>query len=292
MADVERTPIFPVNNPWNTAVNTAPVDSRSSAIINLLAQNNPRLLANFGSGLYEGVPIGIPYVPVCASQPKVPITFRADDYDGNYGSESDPGPYPIPLNAPIENNGEDDSHVIAVDVDNRKVYELYNASRTANGWAASSGAIFDLASNASRPEGWTSADASGLSILAGLVRYEEVKTGVIDHAIRFTLRRSKVSNNYVFPASHKVNGTNRNTSAPTPMGMRLRLKANFDVTPYSATNRVILTAMKKYGIILTDIGSDFFISGAPDERWNNDDLNKLRNLRATNFEVIQLGTIK
>ena len=292
LADVEQIPFFPADNPWNTDVSTSPVDSRSSAIITLLAGGSPRVKANFGSGLWEGVPIGMPYVAVCGDQPKVPITFRSNSYDGNYGSESDPGPYPIPLNAPIENNGADDSHVMAVDLTNRKVYELYNASRTATGWAASCGAVFDLNSNARRPEGWTSADASGLSILAGLVRYEEVKTGIIDHAIRFTLRKSKVSAGYVFPASHKVGGTNSNAQAPTPMGMRLRLKAGFDVSTYSATNRIILTAMKKYGLILTDIGSDFYVSGAPDERWDNSDLNQLGKLHATDFEVIKMGTIK
>lgn len=292
LADVEKIAIFPADNPWNIDISQTPLDSRSAAIISLLAQGTPRVKTDFGSGTWESVPIGIPYVAVCGSQPKVPITFRANAYDGNYGSESDPGPYPIPLDAPMESNGQGDSHVISVDVTNRKVYELYNASRTTNGWAASSGAIFDLTSNARRPEGWTSADASGMSILAGLVRYEEVKTGVIDHAIRFTLSRSKVTPGYVFPASHKVNGTNRNAQAPTPMGFRLRLKANFDVTPYSATNRIILNAMKKYGIILTDIGSDFYLSGAPDERWNNDDLAKLGRLRATDFQAIQIGTIK
>jgi len=292
LADIENISIFPADNPWNVDVSNSPVDSRSAAIISLLAQQGPRVKANFGSGLWEGAPIGIPYVPVCATQPRVPITFRANDYDGNYGQESDPGPYPIPLNAPIENNGEDDSHVIAVDIDNRKAYELYNASRTANGWAASSGAIFDLNSNARRPEGWTSADASGMSIFAGLIRHEEVKKGVIDHAIRFTLRKSKVSPKYVFPASHKVKGGNLSQQAPTPMGMRLRLKANFDLSSYSPKNRIILQAMKKYGIILTDIGSDLFLTGAPDPAWNNSELNQLRNVKATDFEVIKMGAIK
>ncbi|MCF2502075.1 hypothetical protein L0663_01680 [Dyadobacter sp. CY107] len=292
LADVEQIPIFPADNPWNKDVSKSLIDQRSPAIIALLAQQSPRLKANFGSGLWEGAPIGVPYVAVCGNQPKVPITFRADDYDGNYGNESDPGPYPIPLNAPVENNGADDSHVIAVDVTNKKVYELYNASRTTTGWAASSGAVFDLTSNARRPEGWTSADASGLSILAGLVRHEEVKTGIIDHAIRFTLRKSKVSPNYVFPASHKVKGGNLSGQAPTPMGMRLRLKANIDLSSYSPKNRIILNAMKKYGIILTDIGSDFFITGAPDPAWNNSELTQLGKLRATDFEVIQMGAIK
>ncbi len=292
LADIERLQLFPVDNPWNTRVNSAQLDSRSAAIITLLAKGTPRPKADFGSGTWNGAPIGIPYVAVCGDQPPVPITFRANAYDGNYGSESDPGPYPVPLDAPIEGNGQGDSHVIAVDVTNRKLYELYNASRTTDGWGASSGAVFDLTSNARRPDGWTSADASGMSILAGLVRYEEVLTGTIDHALRFTLQKSKVTKGYVFPASHKVNGTNTNASAPTPMGMRLRLKAGFNMAAYSPTNRIILNAMKTYGIFLTDIGSDFYFTGAPDERWNNDDLNKLRNLRATDFEVVKMGTIK
>lgn len=292
LADVEKLQFFPANNPWNTPVNTAPLDSRSAAIITLLARNTPRPKADFGSGTWDGAPIGIPYVAVCGDQPKVPITFRANGYDGNYGDESDPGPYPVPLDAPIEGNGQGDSHVIAVDVTNKKLYELYNASRTTTGWGASSGAVFDLTSNAQRPAGWTSADASGMSILAGLVRYEEVLTGKIDHALRFTLQKSKVTKGYVYPANHKVNGTNTNPNAPTPMGLRLRLKAGFNTSGYSATNRIILSAMKTYGIFLTDIGTDFYFTGAPDPRWNNDDLNKLRNLRATDFEVVKMGTIK
>lgn len=291
-ADAENIALFPADNPWNTAIDNAELDTRSDAIINLMAAGSPSLKADFGSGLWENAPIGIPYTVVCANQPKVAIVYRANNKDGNYGNESDAGPYPIPLNAPVEGNGAGDAHVITVDVENKKLYELYNASLAGDHWEASSGAVFDLTSNTMRPEGWTSADAAGLPIFPGLVRYEEILKGVIDHPIRFTLRSSKVTKGYVHPARHKVNGTNNNAAAPTPMGMRIRLKADFDISSYSATNKIILTALKKYGLILADIGSDMYITGAPDERWDNDDLRKLGSLKATHFEVVQMGAIK
>jgi hypothetical protein len=249
------------------------------------------LFNDFGSGLYEGVPIGIPFVVVCPTQQQYPVTYRANTRDGNYGSESDPGPFPIPLSAPIEGNGIGDSHVIAVDAGNHKLYELYNASVTSTGWQASSGAKFDLISNALRPLCYTSADAGGLPIFPGLVRYDEVASGTIRHPIRFTLQKSRLSPMFVGPARHYVNGTNTNPAHPTPLGMRLRLKASVNLAAYSESNRVILTAMKNYGIILADIGSNFYISGAPDPRWNNDDLRALRAIRPSDFEVVQMGQI-
>lgn len=248
------------------------------------------LHADFGSGTWNGAPIGIPFSVVCGSQAKVSIVYRANAYDGNYGDESDPGPFPVPLNAPIEGNGEGDSHVLTVDFDNGILYELYNASRTANGWEASSGAVFNLKNPTQRPAGWTSADASGMAILPLLVRYEEVKSGQIDHAIRFTLSKSKVLAGYVSPASHKVNGSGAEGFS-LPMGARLRLKSSFDISLYPKEAQTILTAMKKYGLILADIGSDMFISGAPDERWDNDMLRTLKAVTADNFEVIELGSI-
>lgn len=290
-ADAENIAIFPANNPWNTAIDNVALDSRSAAIINVIGAGAPSVKADFGSGLYDNAPIGIPYVVVCGNQAKLPITYRANGTDGNYGDESDPGPFPIPLNAPIEGGGVGDSHVITIDIENKKLYELYNASRTGNGWGASSGAMFDLTSNTLRPDGWTSADAAGLPIFPGLVRYDEIVKGVIDHPIRFTLRSSKVSNAYIDPARHKVNGSNANTAAPTPMGMRIRLKASFDISTYSAVNKIILTAMKKYGLILADIGSDMYITGAPDARWDNDDLRNIGKVKATDFEVVQMGTL-
>jgi hypothetical protein len=290
-AAAENIAVFPADNPWNTAINNASLDSRSSAIIDVISANTPPVKADFGSGLWDNAPIGIPYTVVCGGQAKVAVTYRANNTDGNYGDESDAGPFPIPPDAPVEGNGAGDSHVIVVDIENKKLYELYNASKTANGWGASSGALFDLTSNALRPDGWTSADAAGLPIFPGLVRYDEIAKGEIDHPIRFTLRSSKVSKSYVDPARHKVNGSNTNANAPTPMGMRMRLKANFDVSGYSATNQVILNAMKKYGLILADIGSDMYISGAPDERWNNDDLRNLGKVKAGDFEVVQMSVL-
>jgi len=286
---LEEIDIFPSDNPINLNISQNPVDSRSEAIITLLGAAT--LKADFGSGLWEGGPIGIPYILVCSSQSKIPIVFRGNDYDDNYGNESDPGPYPIPLNAPVEGNGSGDSHVLAVDVDLKILYELYNASVGKGAWEASGGAKWDLSINDTRPEGWTSADAAGLPILPLLVRYDEVAAGTIDHAIRFTLSKSKVTRGYTAPASHLVNGTNTSAEAPTPMGMRLRLKPDYDISGFSGTNQVLLTAMKKYGIMLADIGSDLYLSGAPDERWDNDDLRQLNAVKASDFEVVQMGDI-
>jgi hypothetical protein len=286
---LEDIAIFPPDNPLNQNISKAPVDSRSDAIIALIGA--PSVKPDFGSGLWEGHPIGIPFILVCNSQSKIPVIFRGNDYDANYGSESDPGPYPVPLSAPVEGNGVGDSHVLAVDIDNKILYELYNASVGNGAWEASCGAIWDLKINDTRPEGWTSADAAGLPILPVMVRYEEVAKGTIDHALRFTLSKSKVTRGYTSPASHLVSGTNSNLAAPTPMGMRLRLKSGYDISGFSETNQVILNGMKNYGLILADIGSDFYITGAPDERWDNDDLNQLKNVKATDFEVVQMDAI-
>jgi hypothetical protein len=285
IAGVENITIFPNDNPWNINISTAEVDPYSNEIIQ--GMGDAALKADFGSGLWEGAPIGIPFVVVCGDQSKSTVTFRGNDYDNSYGDESDPGPYAIPLNATIEGAGQGDSHVIAVDQENGALYELYNASVNGDHWEASSGAIFDLTKNEYRPEGWTSADAAGLPIFPGLVRYEEVLKGEIDHAIRFTLNKSFVKPDYIFPASHKVNSTGGTYSLP--FGAKIRLKQNFDVSGYSATNKVILNAMKNYGLILSDIGSNLYISGAPDERWNNDDLHELGNVGVENFEVVKFN---
>lgn len=289
LADLEKIQIFPMSHPINQDISGSALDPNSAAIISAIG--SPGLHPDFGSGTWNGAPIGIPYVVVCGNQPKVPIVYRGNSYDNNYGNESDPGPFPIPLTAPIEGNGNGDSHVITVDLDNKKVYELYNASRSADGWDASCGVMFDLNSTAGRTEGWTSADASGMAILPCLIRYEEVASGTIDHAIRFTLSKPKVYNGYTAPASHKVNGTGA-LGTSLPMGARLRLKASFDISTYPAEAQVILKAMKTYGIILADIGSDMFITGAPDERWNNDNLNALKKVKASDFEVVKMGVIK
>jgi hypothetical protein len=284
-ADAEDIAIFPADNAWNKDISQSPVDPYNSQIIAALGSYSVK--ADFGSGLWEGAPIGIPYVVVCGSQKKYPVTFRANSTDDNYGDESDAGPYAIPLNAPIEGNGVGDKHVIAVDKENRVLYELFNATLNGNHWEASSGAIFDLKSNTLRTEGWTSADAAGLPIFPGLVRYDEIAKGEIDHPIRFTLTKPNVKPAYISPARHKVNSTGGQYSLP--FGARIRLKSSFDISGYSATNQIILKAMKKYGLILADIGSNLYVTGAPDDRWNNDDLQQLGKVKGSNFEVVKFN---
>jgi len=284
-AALENISVFPSDNPWNTDISQQPTDLYNTQIISSLS--NANLKADFGSGLWQGAPIGIPYTAVCGNEKKVNIVYRANQYDGNYGDESDPGPFPIPLAAAIEGGGIGDSHVIAVDQENEILYELYNASVNGDHWEASSGAVFDLRSNQLRKDGWTSADAAGLPIFPGLVRYDEIEKGEIDHAIRFTLNSQLIKPSYIFPARHKINGNGGLYGLP--FGARIRLKAAFDISTYSATNQVILKALKKYGMILADAGSNLFISGAPDSRWNNDDLHALGNIRGSDFEVISFN---
>jgi len=276
-AAAENIQCFPADNPWNKDISGSAVDINSTAILSSFGTSP--LKADFGSGTWQGAPIGIPYVVVCGNQAKIPVVFT------DYGDESDPGPYPIPLTAPIEGNGQGDSHAIAVDIENGKLYELFNAHVNGNTWNASSGAIFDLRSNAMRPETWTSADAAGLPIFPGLVRYEEIVKGEIDHPVRFTLTSNHVQPAYVYPARHKVNSSGTATTG-LPFGARIRLKQNIDISAYSPVNQIILRAFKKYGLILADIGSNMYISGAPDARWNNDDLRLLGQLRAADFEVV------
>lgn len=289
-AKLSTIQVFPTTYPLNTDISGDPVDPNSAAIIAAIGSYG--IHADFGRGLYNGAPIGIPFTLVCGSQPKVPITYRANSYDGDYGSESDAGPYPIPDNAPIEGLGNGDSHVLVCDIENKKLYELYNASKNSGtGWSASSGAIFDLKTNSYHPDGFTSADASGLAIMPWLAKYDEMASGKINHAIRFTLSKAHVYKGYTAPASHKVNGTGA-LGTSLPMGARIRLKSGFDISGYSKNMQVLLTAMKTYGLILADIGSDMFITGAPDERWDNDDLQKLKAVKNTDFEVVKMGAIK
>lgn len=278
-AAVEDAKIFPADNPWNKDISTEPVDPFSSQIIANFSASSVK--SDFGSGTWNGAPIGIPFVAVCGSQKKAMVTFT------DYGDESDAGPYAIPIDAPAEGNGTGDSHVISVDIENGKLYELFNAHVNGDHWDASSGAIFDLNSNQLRTETWTSADAAGLPIFPGLVRYDEVAKGAIDHAIRFTLSSSNVKPAYIYPARHKVNSGGGQYSLP--FGGRLRLKGGFDISGYSSKNQVILTAMKKYGLMLADIGSNMYISGAPDERWSNDDLRALLQVKASDFEVVKFN---
>jgi hypothetical protein len=274
--------VFPADNIWNTPVTTLPRHSRSTEWIASIGAAAP-LKADFGSGLWEGGPIGIPYVVVPSRQPGVPVTFDYDD-------ERHRGPYPIPPGAPIEGGerSDGDRHVLVVRQGECRLYELFDAHPQADGtWQAGSGAIFNLATNTLRPTNHTSADAAGLAILAGLVRYDEVARGAIRHALRFTAPRT--SRAFIWPARHQAGATS-DTSFP-PMGARFRLKASFDVSRYPAQARVVLTALKTYGMMLADNGSRWFISGAPDERWNNDDLATLRQVKGSDFEAVDASTL-
>jgi len=267
--------VFPADNSWNRDVSALPVDANSANYVNAITAlgGNQKLHADFGgAGAY-----GIPYITVPGTQPLVPVTFVA------YGSESDPGPYPIPLAAPIE--GGSDRHVLAVDRDHCKLYELFAATSGAGSWSADSGAVFDLTSNALRPEGWTSADAAGLPIFPGLVRYDEVASGHINHALRFTV--SSTQRAYLHPAVHYASSST-DPNLP-PMGLRLRLKATFDVSSFTGQSRVVLDALKKYGLIVADNGSNWFITGAADTRWNDNDLNQLKTVPGSAFEVVNTG---
>jgi hypothetical protein len=269
---------FPADNPWNTDITASAVDPKSSTLIASCGLRN--LHADFGT-VYDGAPNGIPYVVVHSGQGRVPITF-------DYSDESDPGPYPVPPTAPIEGgaNSNGDRHVLVVDVDAWKLYELYDAHPLNNGasWHAGSGAVFDLNSNALRPAGWTSADAAGLPIFPGLVRYDEaVEQGAINHALRFTCPKTREA--YVSPARHYASSDT--SSALPPMGMRVRLKASFDTTGFSAPVRAILRAMKTYGMFVADNGSGWFVSGAPDPRWRDDDLANLARVPSSAFEVVR-----
>ena len=274
---------FPSDNLWNKDISGAAVDSNSANIISFIGPSIG-LHPDFGQGEYQGSYIGIPYTVVDSTQPLIPINYQA------YGSESDPGPMPIPLTAPIEgypNPGSGDRHVLVLDKSNCFLYELYSSYPQSSSWNADSGAVWDLLADEQRPYTWTSADAAGLPIFPGLVRYDEVAAGAIHHAIRFTL--PSTSAGFTPPASHSA-ATSTNTYAP-PMGMRLRLKASFDVSSYSAANQVILNAMKKYGLILADNGSAMYIGGTPDDRWNNSDLHLLNGATAAEFDVIALSPV-
>lgn len=279
--DLQGRRIFPANDAWNTAIDTAPVDANSANLIASIGLNTG-LHPDFGANL-DGSPFGIPYVLVSGTQAPVNVTF-------DYADESDPGPYPIPRSAPIEGGAgsSGDRHVIVIDRDHWKLYETWSSYPQSNGsWQAGSGAIFDMTNGTTRPAGWTSADAAGLPILPGLVRYDEVSRGAINHALRFTVSRSR--HGYVAPARHFASSST-DVNLP-PMGMRVRLKASFDISGFPASAQVVLTALKKYGMIVADNGSNWFISGAPDARWNDDELNTLKTVKGSNFEVVEMGPV-
>ena len=269
---------------WNTNIASAPVDPNSNAIINFIGSSTP-LHPDFGSGLYNGQSIGIPYYVVPSAQPLVFVNYNL------YGDESDPGPMPIPFDAQIEgypNPGNGDRHVLILDKGNCWLYELYGTYRLNPAlWIGGSGAVWDLEENEQRPYTWTSADAAGLPIFPGLVRYDEVAAGAINHAIRVTLQHSLEA--FTPPASHWA--ANSSNQYAAPMGMRLRLKASFNISGFSPQNQVILTALKQYGAIMADNGSSMFITGTPDSRWNNDDLGNLRQVTASDFEVLQISPL-
>lgn len=280
-ASLHGRQVFPADNPWNQEVTRARKDPLSDMILRRIGLDKP-LHPDFGT-VYNGAPNGIPYIVIPGDQPRVPITFR-------YADDSDPGPYPIPPNVPIEGgpNGDGDRHIIMLDRDHWKLYEVFSARPEAGGkrWSAGSGAIFDLKSNAQRPAGWTSADAAGLPIFPGLARYDEVvERKRVAHAFRFTVERSRRA--YVPPARHFA--SNRTEIDLPPMGMRVRLKASFDTHRYPPMARVILEALKTHGMILADNGGDWFLSGAPDPRWDNDDLHTLKQVKVRDFEVVAMG---
>jgi hypothetical protein len=270
---------------WNTDISNMPVDPNSSNIINYIGATTA-LHADFGSGTYAGATIGIPYQIEVGTQPKVSVTL------GTFASESDPGPMPIPPGALVEGypktSGNGDHHLLVLDKDGCWLYELYHAAALKNGgWKADSSAIWDMTINEQRPYTWTSADAAGLPIFVGLARYDEVAAGAINHALRFTVPSTQQA--FVAPASHWASSVT-NPNAP-PMGTRLRLKSSFDISGFSTANQVILRAMKKYGIILADNGSGIYISGTSDSHWNNTDLHNLGSVTASDFDVVQLGTV-
>ncbi len=275
--------IFPASNHWNQRVDRLPVHSRSAEIVRSIGPGD-HLHADFGSGTYDGGPIGIPYTTVGRGQRRVPVSFQ-------YRSESDPGPYPIPPNAPIEGgrNADGDRHVIVVDRDACRLWELFDAHPLDGGdrWRAGAGATWSLESNKLRPKGWTSADAAGLPILPGLARHDEVAAGEIDHALRVTVERTR--RHYVYPARHFASDL-RSRNLPS-MGQRLRLRPGYDISGFPQQARVVLQALKRYGMIVADNGSDWFVSGAPNPGWNNDALHVLHQVEGSAFQVVDTSSL-
>ena len=273
-----RCPLFPASSPWNRPVDKLPVAADSATLIRSIGLDR-YLHADFGSGTWEGAPIGIPYNVVTARQKKVRVSFE-------YADESDKGPYPIPAHPKIE--GGSDHHVLIVDRDACRLYELGGVQVQGGTWHAWAGAIWNLRSNALRPATWTSADAAGLPILPGLARYDEVAAGAIRHALRFTAERTRRA--YVYPARHYASDST-DPSLP-PMGLRVRLKTSFDTSGFPRQARIVLEALKRYGMILADNGAPWYVTGAPDPRWSNDDLHTLHRVTGADFEVVDTSSLK
>jgi hypothetical protein len=279
-------PVFPASSVWNARVDRLPVAADSARLISSIGVSD-HVHADFGNGLYDGSRIGIPYVVVHGK------TIAKSHVSFDYADESDKGPYPIPAAVPIEgapaHASDGDRHALIVDRDSCRLYELYALRRAGDHWAAGSGAIFDLRSNKLRPAGWTSADAAGLPILPGLARWDgDASTGRIDHALRFTVERTRRA--YVYPARHFASSSN-DASLP-PMGLRVRLKANVSIANLPRQARIVAQAMKTYGLILADNGSNWFVSGAPSPHWRNDELHALGSLSGADFEVVDTSGLR
>jgi hypothetical protein len=267
LAGAPGCPVFPPSNPWNTRVDHRPVAPGSAATIAAIGADEP-LHPDFGTRY------GIPYTTVGRSTKREPVSF-------SYSSESDRGPYPLPSGVPIEPGS--DAHAIVVDRDACRLFELFAAQRTGGGaWHAGSGAIWSLRSNALRPRGWTSADAAGLPILPGLARWDDVRRGSIDHALRFTVAQTRDA--FVFPARHAASALT--DPALPPMGLRLRLRASFPVADYPRQARIVLVALQRYGMLVADNGSDWYVTGAPSPHWDDDALHTLSQVRGSDFEVV------
>jgi hypothetical protein len=273
--------VFPASSAWNQRVDALPVAADSARLVQSIGLT-AGMHADFGSGLYEGRPIGIPFDVVSHATPRSRVSF-------DYADESDRVPYPIPKAVHIEGgrSSDGDRHALLLDRDACKLYELYALYPRGGGWHAGSGALWNLRSNALRPAGWTSADAAGLPIFPGLARYDEVARGVIDHALRFTAPRTRKA--YVYPARHYASSSD-DPSLP-PMGLRVRLKADVDISGFPRQARVVLQALKTYGMILADNGSSWYVSGAPNPKWSNDDLHSLGRITGADFEVVDTSSL-
>jgi hypothetical protein len=273
--------VFPATNAWNARVDALPAVANSAQMIQSIGVG-VGLHPDFGSGLYDGQPIGIPFDVVSKKTPRSKVSF-------DYADESDKVRYPIPATVHIEGGrkSDGDRHALLLDKDACRLYELFALYPKAGGWHAGSGAVWNLRSNALRPAGWTSADAAGLPIFPGLARYDEVARGVIDHALRFTASRTRQA--YVYPARHYASSSD--DPALPPMGLRVRLKAGVDISGFPKQTRIVLQALKTYGMILADNGSNWYVSGAPSPKWSNDDLHSIGRIHGSDFEVVDTSSL-